>query len=315
MLICLNPCPSQARLVEKVVAVVNGEVVTQTELDKAGKNIFIQLRQSTPASELDEALGEARRRVLTDLIEDLLVGQKAKELRINITEQELDIAIAKISKDNGMTTAQLYKELERTGVGQEEYRRKLANQIRHSKLVNYEIRSKVVISEEKAREYYDTIYSKQKTAEGYHLLQIGLTWETPNSSSATKDKAHLRAEGIRKLAVAGQDFRELARSFSELPSAKDGGDLGFFTGAEMADSMKGIIIKLKPGQISEVIESRDSYQFYRLIAKNINGTPEFAPFADVSEEIFDRLRKEELDKRYDKWLKEIKDQAIIKELI
>jgi peptidyl-prolyl cis-trans isomerase SurA len=315
MLLCLASSPGQARLIDKVVAVVNGEVITQTELTKAGKNIFSQIRQNTPATDLDEILTKARRQVLADLIEDLLLGQKAKELRINVTEQDLDNTVARISQDNSLTTAQLYIELEKTGVSKEEYRHKLATQIRNSRLINYEIQSKIVISEEKAREYYDTIYSKQETAEGYHLLQIGLTWGTPESSADTQDKAKARAEGIRNLAIAGQDFRELARSFSELPSAKDGGDLGFFAENEMAEYMKEIVVGLSPGETSTLIKTTDSFQFYRLLAKNIDGTPELAPFTDVSAEITEQLRKEELDKRYEKWLHEIRDQAIIKELI
>ncbi len=315
ILICLNSNPIQARLLEKVVAIVNGEVITQTELASASHNIFTQLRQSTPALELDEALAKARRQVLAGLIEDLLVNQKAQELRINVTEQDLDNAIAKISQDNSLTPAQLYIELQKTGVSKDEYRHKLASQIRRSRLVNYEVQSKIVISEEKAREYYDTVYSKQETTEGYHLLQIGITWGTPESSSDTQEKARTRAEGLRNLAIAGQDFRELARSFSELPSAKDGGDLGFFSGDELAEYMKEIIVGLKPGQTSVLIETPYSYQFYRLIAKNIDGTQEFAPFADVGAEIIEHLREEELNRRYKKWLQEIKDQAIIKELI
>lgn len=315
MLICLNSSPVQARVVEKVVAIVNGEVITQTELDSAGNNIFSQIRQSSPAFELEEALTKARRQVLADLIEDLLVSQKAAELRINVTEQDLDSAIAKISQDNGLTPAQLYIELQKSGVSKEQYRHNLSTQIRRSRLISYEVQSKIVISEEKAREYYDTVYSKQETAEGYHLLQIGLTWGTPDSSAESKEKAKTRAEGIRNLAIAGQDFRELARSFSELPSAKDGGDLGFFSWNELSDDMKEILSGLKAGQTSGLIETRNSYQFYRLIAKNIDGTQEFAPFEDVSAEIIEHLRTEELNRRYKKWLQEIKDQAIIKELI
>lgn len=315
MLICLNANPGQARLIDKVVAVVNGEVVTQTELDTAGKSIFRQLQQRTPAAELEETLAKARHQVLTGLIEDLLVGQKAKELGINVKEQDIDAAIARISEDNGLTSEQLYAELQKTGVSREEYHHKLEGQIRRSRLVSYEVQSKIVISEEKAREYYDTVYSKQKTAAGYHLLQIGLTWGTPESSADTPDKAGTRAAGIRNLALAGQDFRELARSFSELPSAKDGGDLGFFAEDEMAEEMKAAIIGLSPGQTSELVKTSNSYQFYRLLTKNINGTPEFAPFADVSAEIMEHLRQQELDLRYEKWLREIKDQAIIKELI
>jgi peptidyl-prolyl cis-trans isomerase SurA len=314
LLIFLSVSPGQARMIEKVVAIVNGEVITRTELEQAGKKLFTQIRQSTPAAELDDTLEKARQTVLTSLIDELLVMQKAKELNIGVSEEDLDNTIANISKDNNLTEAELYDELALKGVSKEEYRQKLASQIRRSKLINYEVRSKVVISEEKAREYYETTYSKQIVEPGYHLLQIGINIADQNGPDIPRKQAWEKAEGLRKLALAGQDFKELARSFSQLPSAKDGGDLGFFTAAEMSDSMKEIIIQLKPGQTSEIIEKNNSYQFYRLIAKNINGTQEIAPFEDVRTEIMELLRNEELDERYKNWLNDIKDRAIIKEL-
>lgn len=313
VLLGLGASPGQARLVDKVVAVVNDEVITQTELEEAGANLFSRLRQSTAPAELDEVLTKARRQVLAKLIEDLLVRQKATEMRLEVTAAELDAAIATIGRDNGMSADELLAELAKNGVSREEYRKKLTGQILHSKLLNYEIQSKIVISTEKAQEYYDTVYTRQKTAPGYHLLQFGLAWDTPTAD--TKEKARQKAEGIRKLALAGQDFQELCRSFSDLPSAKEGGDLGFFTEAEMADSMKAIILELAPGQTSEIIETADSYQFFRVLSRNINDKPEFAPFADVREEIIRRLRQEELDKKYEEWLMELRNQAIIKELL
>jgi peptidyl-prolyl cis-trans isomerase SurA len=306
--------PARAELVEKVVAVVNGEVITQTELEAEGKSLFIQLRQSTPAADLDETLAAARQQILGNLIDDLLISQKAKELRIDVSEAELDNAIAKISADNNLTEAELLAELAKTGRSLDGYRRKLANQIRHSKLVSYEVRSKIVISEEKAREYYETVYSQQPIPPGYHLLQIGLTWGTPGSAADTPAQARQKAEGLRKLATAGQDFRDLAHSFSELPSAKDGGDLGFFTEDEMAAEVRAVINGLEPGRLSEIIETPNSFQFYRVLARNLNGAPEYPPFAEIRDEILELLRQEELEKRYKKWLAEIKEQAIIKEL-
>ncbi|MCA1764980.1 MAG: peptidylprolyl isomerase, partial [Desulfobulbaceae bacterium] len=206
-------------------------------------------------------------------------------------------------------------ELERTGADRKEYRRKLANQIRRSKLISYEIQSKIVVSEEEARDYYETEYTRQDTQRGYRLLQIGISWGGPDSAADSKEKARKRLEGIRNLALQGQDFGELAKSFSKLPSARDGGDIGFFSEKEMAEVMRDNITGLEPGEISEIIETGKSFQFFRLLTRNLDGTPEFAPFDDVKEEIIDRLRQEELEKRYENWLKEIQEQAIIKKLI
>jgi peptidyl-prolyl cis-trans isomerase SurA len=249
------------------------------------------------------------------MIDDLMVKQKADELQIGVSEEEIDNALARIAAANNLTIEELYNELERTGIDRKEYRKNLSRQILQSKLVNYEIQSKIVISDKQAREYYENVYTKNTTPPGYHLLQIGITWGEPGSSVESRAKAKKRAEGIRKQAVSGLDFSKLAESFSELPSAKAGGDIGFFKEDEMAESLRETIVGLKPGQVSKIIETDNSFQFYRLVSRNIDGTPEFAPYSDVKEEILDRLHQEELDRRYKKWLQEIKEQAIIKKLI
>jgi peptidyl-prolyl cis-trans isomerase SurA len=307
--------PSQARLVDKVVAIVNGEVVTSTELDQASQAIFTKLRQTTPSAKLEEALAKARQETLTEMIEDLLIAQKAREFEIEVTNEEITAAIERISSDNGMTVAQLYKELGKSNVNEEEYRRKLGSQIRRSKLLNYEVGSRIVISEEKARQYYDTVYTKREIAAGYHIMQIGFTWGAPESSSSTREGASQRAENIRKMVLEGQDFRELARSFSDLPSGKDGGELGFFKEDEMAAHMRGIIVDLQPGQVSNVVEASGSFQFFLLLDRNIGGKAEFAPFEFVNDQIQDKLGQEELKTNYGKWMKELWDQALIKELL
>lgn len=306
--------PVQATLVDKVVAVVNGEIITLTELDKAGAKTFDQIRQTAPPAELDNLLAAARLKVLDKLIDELLISQKGLELQIKVSEQDLDNATATIARENGLTLPRLYEELARTGVSKEEYRHNLSSQILNSKVLSYEIRSKIVINGEKGRDYYDTVYTKQKTASGYHLLQIGLLWDE-ESDPDSKAEIRQEAEGLRKLAVDGQDFKELARSFSQLPSAKDGGDLGFFTDQELADNLRETFINLTPGQISAVIETKNSFQFFQLLVKNLNGNPEFAPYEMISEEINHILYQEEVDKRYKKWLTEIKDRAIINKLL
>jgi peptidyl-prolyl cis-trans isomerase SurA len=306
--------PSEAKLVDKVVAVVNGEVITNIELEQALQGIKARLRQNTPPAEMEKALAKARETTLDGMIENLLIAQKAKELKVEVTSEEITGAIENIAAENGLTVDQLYDELKKNNVKEDEYRRKMANQISRSKLLNYEVRSKIVISEEKARHYYDTVYTKQQMADGYHIMQIGFTWDSPESSSTTREGARLRAESIRKMVAEGQDFRELAQSFSDLPSSKEGGDLGFFKEDEMADQMRKIIINLQPGQISDIIETQGSFQFFLMLARNIGGKAEFAPFELVSSKIQNELGQKELNKNYQNWMKELLDQALIKKL-
>lgn len=314
-LLSLAPTQASAKMIDKVIAVVNGEVITSTELDRAAENVITQIRQSTPADQLEGALTEARKKTLADLVEDMIVKQRAEELRFNVSEKEIDTAVANVSNSNGISTTQLYTELAKSGVSEAEYRKTLAGKIRGSKLVNYEVRSKIVISDEKTREYYDNVYVKQQPVTGYHILQMGFTLEGPDSSAKTRDEMRQRAENIRKLVIDGQNFRELAKSFSELPSAEDGGDLGVFQLNEMAEYMKNAVKGLNPGEISEVVFTPDSCQFYQLLSKNTGDKSSFTPYDLVKEEIHKLLYKKELMERYDKWLNDIREQAIIKILL
>ncbi|MFN2367794.1 MAG: SurA N-terminal domain-containing protein, partial [Desulfurivibrionaceae bacterium] len=88
MTLCLGVAAVQARVIEKVAAVVNGEVITQTELDKAAGDTLSELRQNTSESRLDEKLQAARQRILDEMIEDLLIKQKAEELQISVSEED-----------------------------------------------------------------------------------------------------------------------------------------------------------------------------------------------------------------------------------
>ena len=311
----LAPPKIPAKIIAKVVAVVNGEVITSTELDRAMKDTANQIRQTTGPGKLDEALAEARKKILAELIEEMFINQRAEELNFTVTDEDINSAVENVSQSNGLSTDQLYAELAKSGISKDDYRKTLASKIRSSKLINYEVRSKIVISDEKARKYYDSVYVKQEQSTGYHILQMGFTWGKPNSSAATKDDARQRAENIRKLVVDGQNFRELAKSFSELPSAEDGGDLGVFLLDEMAEYMKSAVSVLTVGEISKVVLTPNSCQFYQLLSKNTDDKSSFSPFELVKEEIHKLLYQKELMERYNKWLKEIKEQAIIKTLL
>ncbi|MEN8143003.1 MAG: SurA N-terminal domain-containing protein [Thermodesulfobacteriota bacterium] len=311
----LAPSQSPAKMLDKVVAVVNGEAITSTELDRAAESATSQIRQATAADKLDETLAKARKKILAELIEELLIKQRAEELNFKVTEGEINSAVDNVSNNNGISTAELYAELAKSGISREEYRKTMTSKILGSKLVNYEVRSKIVISDEKVRDYYDNEYLQQEQPAGYHILQMGFTWGDANSSAAGRDEARQRAENIRKLVVDGQNFSELAKSFSELPSAEDGGDLGVFQLSEMAEYMKSAVSGLKPGETSEVVLTPNSSQFYQLLSKNTGDKSSFSPYELVKEELHKLLYQKELMERYDKWLREIREKAIIKTLL
>ena len=144
-------------------------------------------------------------------------------------------------------------------------------------------------------------------------MQIGIYWD----SAAHDDEKKLRkkqAERIRRMAVEGEDFKELAKKYSDLPSAPDGGDIGIFTLDDMAASMREAIVPLNPGEISEIVETANGYQFFKLLSGEDNAIIVTASFESVKDEIREKLYEEKLKDEYSDWVKKIKDQAFIQKM-
>jgi len=200
------------------------------------------------------------------------------------------------------------------GLSQAQYRETLREQILRSKLINYEVRSKVVIPDEEIQRYFEQQYNEAR-AEGYYLLQLGVSWTDTASTSgllAAKVDARKKVEAAHKLAEQGKEFKELARQYSNLPSAADGGDLGFFKKNEMATYMRDAVAALQPGAISPIIERPDSYMFFKILSNGQEEDKERVLDENIKEEIRNKLYKQEAEERYKKWLERIQGEAYIK---
>ncbi|RZW20584.1 MAG: hypothetical protein EX260_06565 [Desulfobulbaceae bacterium] len=134
----------------------------------------------------------------------------------------------------------------------------------------------------------------------------------PAELEERKLSALQRAERVHKLAQSGSDFKELARKFSDLPSAAEGGDIGVFEEDEMASYMRGAVISLNPGQISAIIETPVGYQFFKLLSSKQGGIVTIAPYSEVKEEIREKLYDQELRKEFKEWIEQIRGEAYIR---
>lgn len=317
----LNSHCLAAQLVDRVVAIVNDDVITMSEVNEAGRGYFKKITDNAPSNQLEDALRRARGEVLNTLIDKRLIALEAAKQGVTISEAEVQAAAEQVMASNNMTREMLDAQLGQMGMSHDSYLDTLRNQILQSKLVNYEVRSKLIITDDMILDYYDTNYTKHISGGGYYLMQMGFMWgkETnPNASApvqyADKMDAKKRAERVRKLLVNGQDFRMLAEKFSDLPSAADGGDLGVFQKDEMADYMKEAVLPLSPGEISEIVETPSGYQFFKLLSSQDGQIVVQASFASVKDDIRQKLYDQQLKEQFDKWVSKIKTEAYIKRL-
>jgi len=243
---------------------------------------------------------------------------------ITVSDKDIDDAVSGILKQNNLTIEKYRSELAVIGFSEEKYRDTLREQVLMSRLVGVEVRSKIVITEDKIREYYNTHYqnsnSNSKTTAGYRILQMGFSWEAQGTGSPaqtnarpTKEEAYKQAVAAREDVLAGQQgFRELARKYSDLPSSVDGGDIGVFAEEEMAPYMREVILGMQPGSVSEIIETASGYQFFKLLAVEQG---EATPYETVKEEIRDQLYQQELEKLHNEWVEKMREQAYIVKLL
>ena len=314
-LLVLQVSSALANIIDSCVAVINDDVITLSEVNEAGKPMFQRVAEQVPPEQLADALKQARQTVIEKLIEKRLLVQQAEQMQISVSDEDVERALAQILERNSTTMEQFKSELAKMGMDEQQYRENLRDQLLGSKLINYEVRSKVIVPEEKIIDYYDQHYTEQVGAGGYYILQIGVTLDKEGMPAdpveATK-AARKKAERILSLAMGGQDFKQLARQYSDLPSAVDGGDIGAFQEDEMAEYMRDPVTSLKPGEISPVVESPNGYMLFKLLSSQEGKIITKVPYESVKEEIRNTLYQQEMEKRYDTWLEEIRNQAYIK---
>ncbi|HKJ64485.1 MAG TPA: peptidylprolyl isomerase [Desulfopila sp.] len=317
VLMCQNV---SASLVDRVVAVVNNDIITLSELNESGREYLERIKEATPADEQEQALREGRQRVLAKLIDQHLVSQEAQKANITISEAELEDNYAKKLDQMGLTREQFLRKLEGSGLSEKKFKDDLRSQLLRDKLVLYEIRSKIIITEAMVEDYFANHYADKLGEGGFYLQQIGITWggeaaQVDNLTEAAKDRARQKALNIRERLQEGADFEVVARQESDLPSAAEGGDLGIFEEDDLAAYMRDAVLSLEPGEITPVLETPRAFQIFKLVSRQEGEEVEEAAYESVKKEIRQKLFEMEFEKEFRSWVEKIKQEAYIKTML
>ena len=266
----------------------------------------------TPASQQEDALRRAQKKVLEAMVDRKLLLQRAKRRGVTISPEEIDMQYFGIMEKNGLSEEDFAKELAKIGSSPEKYKKSLEAQLIRQRLISYEIRSKVVITNEDIERYYHEEYGLENKEDGLHILQIGIMWG-PGRQAATKQEARLKAEQMRAMVMDGEEFEKIARRYSDLPSAKDGGDIGVLAEDELSTSMHQCLAGLRPGQISRVMETPSGFQFFKVLSSRKGNIICQAPLPLVRDEIRTILYDREMKEKFDKWVVTLREHSYIKE--
>lgn len=306
------PGLAHAEIIDRVVAVVNDDLITLSELNSEGALHLEKVREQVPIEQRAEALAQVRQQVLTSMIDRLLIEQRAGKRGIHISNDEVDMQYYRILEQNNVEEADFAEKLKQAGLTPEMYKRNLKSQITRQRLLNREINSKIVISDTQIELYYLQEYGQESGADGIHIMQIGCLFSKSEEADFKLDTKR-RVKQLRGMVLAGENFKDIAKSYSDLPSASDGGDIGVFMENELSKEMQQGLAGVRPGQISEIIETTTGYQFLKILSSKSGNTITQAPLDLVREDIIAILREKEMREKFDRWVIQLREHAYIKE--
>jgi len=305
LLIMISSGLAYAEATNRIVAIINNDIITYYELEKTMKNLFPQDPEKGGQEEIQKQL-------LFQLIDHKLVDLQVKRLGIQVLSDEVEKAIDRIKQDQRLTGAEDFKAaLNKQGLTELEFSNKIKEQILRYKLISREIGSKIIIPMARIQDYYQKNKSEFERADGIHLAHIILKTEA-SASSEDRLNQKTKAQEIWERLNKGENFAELARAFSQDSSAAQGGDLGIFKMDEIDPSLREAISRLNPGDISPVIQAPQGLQIVKLIA--LQGAKEFT-LDEVKDRIQEQLFQGEVDQRFAQWLQQLKDRSYIQILL
>jgi peptidyl-prolyl cis-trans isomerase SurA len=247
-------------LVDRIVAVVNKEVITYSELNEAVGMAERQLRrQGTPAPE--RAILE--RQMLERLILDKAQLQLARETGIRVDELSLDRAVERIAQSNNMTLADFRKALESDGVSFDSWRSEIRQQMIMGRLREREVENKVQVSDTELDLFLEQLKTRPAEGSEYNLAHILI--RVPEGASPERIRqARDRAEEALAEAKKGEPFARLAAAYSDAPDALQGGTLGWRSAERLPELFADALAKMQPGQVSEPLRSAAGFHLLYL---------------------------------------------------
>jgi peptidyl-prolyl cis-trans isomerase SurA len=296
-------------VVDRVVAVVNDEIILMSELNEA-LNPFLGRLQDYQYSqeEKDKIVYKLREEILTQMINERITDQQAKKAGIEITNQEVEASIEKMKQANRITDEGLRLALSEQGLTLEEFKEKTRQQILRSKLVSREVKSKIVITKEDIKNIYQKEAEKYSQTKKYHLRTI-LMKVPDNSDEQSKKAVEAKILEIHKKLEQGAKFEELAKIHTHPALASSGGYLGGFDPETLAPNIREAVVNLNPGEFSSVLNTDQGYQIF--FVDNIESMGGRS-FDEASDEIEDRLYREIVDEKFSSWLQELRNRSHIK---
>ncbi|MHB1100005.1 MAG: peptidylprolyl isomerase [Burkholderiales bacterium] len=254
-------------LVNRIVAVVNDDVITQVQLDDRVQAISKQIAKRGIPLPPESVL---RKQVLEQMIMDKIQLQYATEVGLKVDDEQLNKALERIASDNKLSLEDFRKAVEKDGVDFDKFKEEIRDEIIKSKLRQREVDSKVVVTDTEVNNYLKS-QEQQGNSEEYNLSHIFI--RLPEQANAEQIQTQLRkAEEALAQLRKGADFGQVAASFSDAPDALQGGAIGWKPAGQLPTAFTELLQKMKPGDFSGILRSPNGFHIIKLNDKREAGS-------------------------------------------
>lgn len=285
--------PSTASVTDRIIAVVNSDLIMLSELKAEVASEERRLQETYRGAELQRRLRQVEYMGLTRMIERKLQLQTAKTKGVDVGDDEVQRAALELKRQG-----------EKIDESNPDDKKNIREQLLLMRVVDREVRSGVMVTESEIQRYYESHQTRFLMPDEYRISQILIL---PKSRETTED-ARERAAAVHASLKQGADFAELALKHSDGPEATKGGNIGFVRQGELLPQIERALSTLDLGQMTEPIETGDGWHIIKLDEKRL---PQYRPFAEVKTEIQTLVFQQKTEDVYQAWLGDLKNKAFI----
>jgi peptidyl-prolyl cis-trans isomerase SurA len=298
---------ARARVVERVAAVVGDSIVLASEVEERVAPLLVDANQIRDPDKRAARSSALRREVLDRLIDDELIVQQAAELKLSISNEQVDASIEEIKKQNNLNDDQLREALRGQGMTMAAYRADLKRQLLRFRVLNIAVGSKVNISDDEVRAYYER-HMKDGTNVQVKASHVFIAIPEGADAQLVADK-QAQAQKILERAKAGEDFAKLAKESSDDAATRaEGGDLGYFGKDMLPKPIEEIVFAMKVGDIRGPIRADRGFHVIKLVDRKLKDPK---PFDEVKDDIRMQLRQKDMERQTKSYLAELRKKTLV----
>jgi peptidyl-prolyl cis-trans isomerase SurA len=308
----------RGEIIEQILVKVNGDIFTKSDLEQRQiaalrqKGQSIDLKSDPNNVQLRRALDEVTPQIMVDAVDEMVIVQRGKELGYTLSDAQFKTVVDNIRKENKIETDEQFQAaLKAENLSMADLRRNLERSMISQKVQQNEVISKIGVTDDEAKKYYEAHLKEFTTSPTVTLREIlvAVPGDPKVLNVAADEAAKARADEIRRRVTAGgENFEKLATEISDSPSKANAGLLGPLSVNDLSPELRKLAESMKAGDVSEPVRTPRGYQLLKLEAITATATMTLEQAREqISEHVFTEKRKAE----FQKYLQKLRAQAII----